>query len=241
MPNTYFISDLHLCTERPETTAAFLQFMRTTARTAGALYVLGDLFEYWIGDDQLDHDPLARDVAAAFADNATAGVTQYFMHGNRDFLIGERFAREARMTLLSDPTVIVLGGERVLLMHGDTLCTDDAAYQAFRKQVREPAWQREFRAKTYAEREAIALSLRSKSNIEKSMKAEAIMDVSADAVENAFSRNGCAVMIHGHTHRPAIHHHGKQARWTRHVLPDWPAEEPALCGSDSTTELHRTA
>ncbi|MBL8514979.1 MAG: UDP-2,3-diacylglucosamine diphosphatase [Betaproteobacteria bacterium] len=223
---TLFISDLHLCAEREDTNAAFFEFMRTTARDAETLYVLGDLFEYWIGDDQLDHDPIARAVAEAFAANAQAGVAQFFMHGNRDFLIGERFAREARMTILPDPTVIKLGGERVLLMHGDTLCTDDAAYQAFRKQVREPKWQHDFLSKPYPERDAIARSLRSKSGVEKSMKAEDIMDVSDDAVNHAFTEHGCALMIHGHTHRPARHSHGPDAQWIRVVLADWPAEVP---------------
>jgi UDP-2,3-diacylglucosamine hydrolase len=225
MPATYFISDLHLCQERPETSAAFFEFMRTTVPCMKALYVPGDLFEAWIGDDQLDHDPLAREVANAFAANAAKGVAQFFMHGNRDFLIGERFAHEAKMTLLPDPTVIQLGGERVLLMHGDTLCTDDAAYQAFRKQVRDPKWQGEFLGKPYAEREAIARSLRSKSDVEKSMKAEAIMDVSAQAVENAFAAHDCARMVHGHTHRPADHILGAR---TRHVLPDWNDSAGAL-------------
>ncbi|MBL8521718.1 MAG: UDP-2,3-diacylglucosamine diphosphatase [Betaproteobacteria bacterium] len=239
MRATYFISDLHLCAERPETNAAFFEFMRGPVRESGALYVLGDLFEYWIGDDQLDHDPLAREVVAAFAANAAGGVAQFFMHGNRDFLIGERFAREARMALLPDPTVIELGGERVLLMHGDTLCTDDRAYQAFRAQVRDPQWQRAFLAKTYAEREAIARSLRSKSDVEKSMKAEAIMDVSPKAVEDAFARHRCSTLVHGHTHRPAVHKHGKDAMWARHVLPDWPAAEPALCRAGSSAEFRR--
>ena len=225
MRATYFISDLHLCAERPETNAAFFEFMRTTARKAGALYVQGDLFEYWIGDDQLDHDALAREVAAAFAASAATGVAQYFMPGNRDFLIGERFACEARMTLLPDPTLIQLDGERVLLMHGDTLCTDDAAYQSFRKQVRDPGWQRAFLAKPYAEREAIARSLRSTSDVEKSMKAEAIMDVSAQAVANAFAAYACARIVHGHTHRPADHIYGGQSR---HVLPDWNGVAGAL-------------
>lgn len=218
MPTTCFISDLHLCAERPETNAAFFEFMQTTGRDVESLYVLGDLFEYWIGDDQLDHDPLAREVVAAFATNAAQGTAQWFMHGNRDFLIGERFAREARMSLLPDPTVIELGGERILLMHGDTLCTDDAAYQTFRKQVRNRDWQRDFLAKPYAEREAIALSLRSKSNVEKSMKTEAIMDVSISAVERAFVEHSCSVLVHGHTHRPATHQHGS---CVRQVLPDW--------------------
>lgn len=217
-----FISDLHLCEERPHITALFGRFMDDVAHDAAALYILGDLFEYWIGDDQLDHDVLAHQVAYKISTVATRGTRVFFMHGNRDFLIGDRFAAEANLTLLPDPTVIELNGERVLLMHGDTLCTDDLAYQQFRKQVRDPAWQAALLAKPYAERVALARSLRSQSDMEKSMKAEAIMDVNADAVSQAFRQNGCVTMIHGHTHRPARHESnvdGKQCvRW---VLADW--------------------
>jgi UDP-2,3-diacylglucosamine hydrolase len=218
MGDTYFISDLHLCAERPETSAAFFDFMRNTVREAGTLYVLGDLFEYWIGDDQLDHDPLARDVAAAFRESAQAGTRNFFMHGNRDFLIGARFAESAAMELKADPSVIECNGEPVLLMHGDTLCTGDTAYQDFRRHVRGTEWQREFLARPYAERDAIAKSIRSRSSVEKSMKAEAIMDVEAAAVTHAFKTHGCRTIIHGHTHRPATHGHGD---FRRHVLPDW--------------------
>ncbi|HEX4857571.1 MAG TPA: UDP-2,3-diacylglucosamine diphosphatase [Usitatibacteraceae bacterium] len=213
-----FISDLHLCAERDDLVGAFERFIREKAAGAAALYILGDLFEAWVGDDQLDHDPLARRVADALSRLSGSGARIFFMHGNRDFLLGPRFAKEAGLDILEDPTVVELAGERTLLLHGDTLCTDDADYQHFRRQVRDPIWQRDFLAKPYGEREAIARALRSRSDIEKSMKAEAIMDVNPKAVEEVFERHGCMRMIHGHTHRPWAHRHGAK---TRTVLADW--------------------
>ncbi len=222
MRPTLFISDLHLCEDRPQISELFFRFLGEQASKADALYILGDLFELWVGDDQLDHDALSRQVAAALRTAATAGTKLFFMHGNRDFLVGERFAQESGLTLLADPTVILLEGERILLMHGDTLCTDDTAYQSFRQQVRDPAWQATLLAKPYAEREALARSIRSRSDVEKSMKAETIMDVNAGAVAAAFTAHDCRTLVHGHTHRPAKHEHlmgGTMA--TRWVLPDW--------------------
>jgi UDP-2,3-diacylglucosamine hydrolase len=219
---TLFISDLHLCEERSQINALFTHFLDNIAREAEALYILGDLFEYWIGDDQLDHDPLARHVAAQLAASAKHGTRIFFMHGNRDFLIGARFAAEASLTLLMDPTLISLNGQRVLLLHGDTLCTDDDAYQRFRTQVRDPAWQEELLAKPYAERAALARSMRSRSDVEKSMKADAIMDVNPSTVTKIFEQQDVDVVIHGHTHRPAMHVHNVFGRQlTRWVLQDW--------------------
>ena len=222
MRPTFFISDLHLCAERPDISRLFAHFVETTAPAAASLYILGDLFEYWIGDDQLDIDPLARKVAAQLATTAKKGTKIFFMHGNRDFLIGERFARAANLEILVDPTMVNFGSVPVLLMHGDTLCTDDVAYQSFRTQVRSPAWQQAILAKPIAERIAVARSIRSQSDIEKSMKADAIMDVNADAVSAAFRDNAYPVMVHGHTHRPARHVQlldGQSCvRW---VLQDW--------------------
>ena len=222
LSGSLFISDLHLCEERPQITALFGRFMDEVAHDAAALYILGDLFEYWIGDDQLDHDALAHHVACKIATAAARGTRVFFMHGNRDFLLGERFAAEASLTMLADPTVIDLDGERVLLMHGDTLCTDDVAYQQFRKQVRDPVWQAGLLAKPYPDRITLARSLRTQSDMEKSMKADAIMDVNADAVSQAFRQHGCVTMIHGHTHRPARHESGVDGKQcVRWVLADW--------------------
>ncbi len=218
----FFISDLHLCEERPDITRLFDRFAEEIAPAAASLYILGDLFEYWIGDDQLDIDPLAQKVAAQLATLATKGTKIFFMHGNRDFLLGERFARAANLEILADPTMVNIGSAPVLLMHGDTLCTDDTAYQSFRTQVRSAAWQQAILAKPIAERLALAKSIRSQSDIEKSMKPEAIMDVNADAVSAAFRDNGYPVMVHGHTHRPAKHVRLLDGRsCVRWVLQDW--------------------
>ena len=222
MRPTLFISDLHLCAERPRITQIFNRFIAETAPVGESLYILGDLFEYWIGDDQLDADPLARDVSQRLYGLAAGGTKVFFMHGNRDFLVSERFAREAGLEIVTDPTLIGIGSTSVLLMHGDTLCTDDVSYQAFRGQVRNPAWQHAILAKPTAERVALAHSIRSQSDIEKSMKPEAIMDVNADAVAETFRRYGFPVMVHGHTHRPARHEHLLSGRsCVRWVLQDW--------------------
>ena len=222
MRPTLFISDLHLCAERPQITQIFNRFIAETAPAAESLYILGDLFEFWIGDDQLDHDALAVGVAQRLNALAATGTRIFFMHGNRDFLIGERFAREANLDILGDPTLINEHNSPVLLMHGDTLCTDDANYQSFRQQVRSAEWQKAILAKSYAERLALAKSIRSQSDIEKSMKPEAIMDVNADAVSAAFRDNGYPVMVHGHTHRPARHVQLLDGRsCVRWVLQDW--------------------
>lgn len=220
--STLFISDLHLCRERPQTTALFNQFLETSAQGAEALYILGDLFEYWVGDDQLDHDPLAQSVAAGLSGIAQRGTRVYFMHGNRDFLIGERFCRVSGLELLRDPTELVIHGQPLLLMHGDTLCTDDTSYQQFRQQVRDAAWQATVLAKPYAERAALAQAIRSRSDVEKSMKAEAIMDVNDEAVAAAIRTHAYPTLIHGHTHRPARHEHLIDGRiCERWVLADW--------------------
>ncbi len=222
MRPTLFISDLHLHETRPETSAAFFRFLREDAVKADALYILGDLFDYWVGDDQLDHDPLSADVADALKALANRGVSAYFMHGNRDFLIANRFAHAASLTLLTDPTVITINKQRVLLLHGDTLCTDDIAYQKFRVLARDPAWQASILAKPYAERVTLAKSIRERSDTDKNTKAEDIMDVTLATVENTFKASGVNMMIHGHTHRPATHLHminGQECR--RQVLADW--------------------
>jgi UDP-2,3-diacylglucosamine hydrolase len=217
-----FISDLHLADERPEINSLFFRFMEDTAPEAEALYILGDLFEYWVGDDQLDHDPLARAVTDTIRRLSDAGTRVYFTHGNRDFLIGERFAREAGLTILLDPTLIELYGQQVLLMHGDTLCTDDAAYQKFRAQTRTNEWKNATLAQPYEARQQLARSIRAQSDSEKNQKPEEIMDVTEATVEEVFRQYHYPLMIHGHTHRPATHQllvdgHACE-RW---VLADW--------------------
>ncbi len=229
MGDTLFISDLHLHHTRPETSAAFFRFIKQQARQAEALYILGDLFEVWLGDDQLDHDPLSQQVCQSIATLAPAGVAVFFMHGNRDFLIGNRFADSAKVTLLQDPTTITVKNKNYLLLHGDTLCTDDVAYQQFRALTRDPAWQQATLAKAYAERVALAQMIRARSDSEKATKAEDIMDVSPDTVAAVLRQHGYIDMIHGHTHRPARHSHfidGHEC--IRHVLADWHDEAQFL-------------
>lgn len=221
MPHTLFISDLHLGPGAPGAGATLLKFLREAAPGADALYVLGDLFEYWIGDDALEQ-PMEHEVAAAFRALSDSGVPVYFMHGNRDFLVGRRFATASGMKLLADPTLIDLYGTPTLLMHGDTLCTDDVEYQKFRRKTRNPLVQRLFLALPLALRKRIALNLRGRSRQAKREKDMAIMDVSPAAVEEVLRRHAYPRIIHGHTHRPARHEHrldGKACeRW---VLADW--------------------
>ncbi|MBK6980851.1 MAG: UDP-2,3-diacylglucosamine diphosphatase [Betaproteobacteria bacterium] len=220
MPRTLFVSDLHLAEERPASTERFSRFLSETVPGADALYILGDLFEFWVGDDCLSGGLPARiaDLLRPVARN----MPVYFMHGNRDFIVSSRFSAETGIRLLPDPTVIDLYGERVLLLHGDTLCTGDRAYLAFREQVRSPAWQAAALARPIEERIALARDMREQSEDAKEGKGAAIMDVTPEAVEAAFASAGCRVMIHGHTHRPARHVHeangGPCVRW---VLPDW--------------------
>ena len=217
---TLFISDLHLDPARPDITGQALQFLRSEAREAEALYILGDLFEAWVGDD--DPEPEKRRVIAALRELTDGGLPCHFMHGNRDFLVGEGFAAESGCTLLPDPTVVELYGTPVILIHGDTLCTDDHEYQAFRSMVRNPDWQRAMLARPLAERIALARQLRETSAASMADKSMDIMDVNQGAVEAAMREHGVYTMLHGHTHRPAVHRFeldGHEA--VRIVLGDW--------------------
>jgi UDP-2,3-diacylglucosamine hydrolase len=217
---TLFVSDLHLDDSRPRITAQFEQFLEGPAAKAAALFILGDLFEYWVGDDSLEM-PLAARVSVRLQD-AAVRCPVYFMHGNRDFLIAGRFAEATGIKLLDDPAVIDLYGRKTVLLHGDTLCTDDHAYQAFRTQVHDPRWQAVALARPMAERLAIAQDLRAKSEGAKHGKAMAIMDVADETVDRVFRETGAALMIHGHTHRPARHEVTVEGqRRERWVLADW--------------------
>lgn len=200
---TLFIADLHLCTEEPAITAGFLRFLAGEARQADALYILGDLFEAWIGDD--DPNPLQREMAAAIKALVDSGVPCFFIHGNRDFLIGKRFARESGMTLLPQEKVLDLYGRRVLIMHGDTLCTDDAGYQAFRAKVHQPWLQTLFLALPLFIRKRVAARMRAGSKAANSNKSLAIMDVNKHAVVAEMEKYRVQWLIHGHTHRPDVH------------------------------------
>lgn len=217
---TLFISDLHLDASRPQITRTFVEFVHDEAARAKALYILGDLFEAWIGDDAGDETSDA--VADALAGLHARGVPVFFIHGNRDFLLGDAYARRARMTLLPDGSVVDVDGERILLMHGDTLCTDDAPYQAFRAQSHAPAWQRAFLARPIEQRRAFAAQARAESARYTRSVADAITDVNGAAVIAALRAHGVRRMIHGHTHRPARHAmtvDGRPAE--RIVLGDW--------------------
>ncbi|AMX02689.1 UDP-2,3-diacylglucosamine diphosphatase [Microbulbifer thermotolerans] len=217
---TYLISDLHLDETRPQITAAFFDFLRNRAAGAKALYILGDFFEVWIGDD--DDAPLANQVAQALREYSSTGVEVYLMHGNRDFLLGHDFAQRAGATLLPDPSCVTFNGQKVLLMHGDTLCTRDIEYQAFRQQARDPNWQKNLLAKPLEERRAIAAQIRAVSKTMNSRKAEDIMDVTEDEVERVMREHGVQLLIHGHTHRPARHPLSvKGEPGERIVLGDW--------------------
>jgi UDP-2,3-diacylglucosamine hydrolase len=224
---TLFISDLHLDAGRPHIVDLYTRFLGTQARGADALYILGDLFESWIGDD--DDSELAGAVAAATKALNTTGVPVFFMHGNRDFLLGAAYAARAGMTLLTDPTIVELGGERILLMHGDTLCTDDGDYQKFRTLVRNPQWQQQFLAKPLAERRAFAAQARGESKKHTAMKAAEIMDVNQRAVADTMRAHGVHRLIHGHTHRPATHRFEIDGQATeRVVLGDWYEQSSVL-------------
>ena len=212
-----FISDLHLSEDRPQANERFFRFLEEDAAGADALYVLGDLFEYWIGDEDLE-TPFNAVIAGSLRRLAEGGTRVRVMHGNRDFLLGEAFCRASGAQLLADPTVI----DSALLMHGDTLCTDDHDYQAWRRTARSTEWQRQFLGQPLAERRATVQGLRDKSKEVIQAKPAEIMDVNEDAVREALRRHGVARLIHGHTHRPGKHALEVDGRrCERWVLPDW--------------------
>ncbi|WP_036166102.1 UDP-2,3-diacylglucosamine diphosphatase [Massilia sp. 9096] len=224
-----FISDLHLQEAHPRTAEAFFAFLAGRAIHAERLYLLGDIFEYWAGDDDLA-DPFNAQVAGALRTLADAGVQVYWMAGNRDFLAGQAFAEAAGLTLLSEPTVLQAGEHTIALVHGDAECTGDVNYMAFRAQVREPAWQAQFLAMPLAQRKAIIAGLREGSRSTHAEKSYDIMDVAPTAVAALFDASGADTIIHGHTHRPALHLDAVTGR-RRFVLPDWELDlEPARGG-----------
>ena len=240
MPGTLFISDLHLDPERPAITALFLDFLASRASGSDALYILGDLFEAWIGDD--DTGSLNQAVCDGLKACTVAGTPVFVMRGNRDFLLGSGFAERSASTLLEDPTRIDLYGSPALLMHGDLLCTDDTEYMAFRKMVRDPGWQRGMLAKPLDERRQMAQAMRASSREQTGGKQESIMDVNSDAVVRLMTENHVQRLIHGHTHRPAIHDmdiagHAAQ----RIVLGDWYEQGSVLVCSHAGCELQTLA
>lgn len=228
MPHTLFISDLHLSEDQPHITQLFLNFTCNTAPQADALYILGDLFEYWAGDDDRN-TPFHQNIISAIHEVSQHGTPVFIMHGNRDFLMDELLAQDCKATILPDPTLIDLYGIPTLLTHGDALCTDDIEYQAFRKQVREPVWRNNFLSQPLAQRKATIEQLRKMSEEQKQTKAMDIMDVNQEAVAELFRSHHYPRMIHGHTHRQKHHLHrvdGKSCeRW---VLGDWHTTGNAL-------------
>ncbi|MCU6433182.1 UDP-2,3-diacylglucosamine diphosphatase [Undibacterium sp. Jales W-56] len=221
-----FVSDIHLRASLPKTAMAFFDFLNRYGSQAEQLFLLGDLFEYWAGDDAMAM-PFNSDIVAALRAVSDAGTRVYWIAGNRDFLVGEQFAMATGATLLPDPSTVVIANQKIVLAHGDEQCTDDVAYIAFRNQVRQPAWRNQFLSMPLAERNAMIEGMRQDSKIEQQSKTAAIMDVSPEAISQLFSDSGAAIMIHGHTHRPAIHQH---VQGTRYVLPDWECDIEAVHG-----------
>jgi UDP-2,3-diacylglucosamine hydrolase len=232
-----FISDLHLSEERPGANEQFFSFLEDVARGAESLYILGDFFEYWIGDDDLAY-PFHAVIAGSLRALSRSGVALYFMRGNRDFLVGERFCAATGARLLDDPTVVQLDGERTLLMHGDTLCTDDLDYQAWRRTARSSSWQQAFLGKSLDARRHAVGGMRQKSKEVVQAKPAEIMDVNDGAVRDAMRRHGVKRLIHGHTHRPGRHRvelDGEPGeRW---VLPDWYGRGGYLSVAGNTPKL----
>ena len=232
-----FVSDLHLTAAMPKTVEAFFRFLREQAAHTRALYLLGDIFEYWAGDDDID-DSFSRSVVNAIHAVSTQGVAVYWLAGNRDFLVGQQFAQACGATLLSEPHVTTIAGQRMLLVHGDAQCTDDAAYMRFRKQVREPAWQQTFLSQTLAQRKAIITGMREGSRDAQRNKTMDIMDVNPQAIEKLYAEHAVSLIIHGHTHRPARH---VTPSGVRHVLPDWDCDGTTIRGGwlalDSTGNI----
>lgn len=238
---TLFISDLHLDEARPEATELFLRFLHDEARSASALYVLGDLFEAWVGDD--DPTPVGAAIATALGAVTNGGTPAFFIRGNRDFLLGRAFAARCGMQVLADPSVILLDGKPALVMHGDLLCTDDSGYMAFRAQTRNPDWQLNFLAQPLHARLAFATQARAQSRdhqgaLKQAGTLETITDVAPASVSATFARYGVDLMIHGHTHRPAMHTLDVDGRaCTRIVLGDWYEQGSVLRARDGKLQL----
>lgn len=234
---TLFISDLHLSPARPEVTEQFLTFLEREAYDSEALYILGDLFEAWLGDD--DPDAHNRQVIKAMRKYTDTGRAGFFLRGNRDFLVGERFCDETGFTLLKEINIINLYGDRVLIMHGDELCTDDHEYQKFRRIVRNPYFKRLSDAAPIWLRKKVGGKMRNASQQKTPLKSDAITDVNQAAVENMMRMHDTKILLHGHTHRPAIHHFsidGEPA--TRIVLGDWYEQGSVLAWGPERYELN---
>jgi UDP-2,3-diacylglucosamine hydrolase len=234
---TIFLSDIHLCESRPRIIDAFVSFLSKLTNEVDALYILGDLFEYWIGDDSRQHE----NVIKALKKVTNQHIQVFLMHGNRDFLIGSAFEKKTGAVLLNDPILVEIYGKKVLLCHGDTLCTDDIEYQSFRDKIRSESWKNEFLKKSLAERVSIANEFRKESELNKKKKSVKIMDVNLDEVNRTLIQfNYPDFLIHGHTHRPnqhSINLDGHQIQ--RIVLGDWYEQGSYLILNAHGIETHR--
>lgn len=234
---TVLVSDLHLTPERPQITAIFFEFLDTRCTQAQALYILGDLFEHWVGDDIMDDPEVAR-VIQRLRRLHNHGVPIFFVRGNRDFLVGERFAAATGSRILEAESVATIQGRRTLIMHGDSLCTNDTDHQAWRNQVLSPTWQEDFLSRPLAERLNIARDLRRQSEARKKTRSAEAMDVNQQAVESALRRHGVDRLVHGHTHRPAVHKFMLDGRTAqRIVLGDWYTQGSVLVCEDRQWQL----
>jgi UDP-2,3-diacylglucosamine hydrolase len=232
----YFIADLHLAENRPDITACFLAFLSAEARQAKSLYILGDLFEYWIGDD--NRSAFTDTIANGIRTLANTGVKVFFIHGNRDFLLGEKYAKQAGMTILPELDIINLYQQKMIIMHGDTLCTRDVGYQAFRKKSRSWWWQAIIKNLPLFVRRNMAENYRKKSASATAMKSQEIMDVTPSEAVKVLEQQNCQILIHGHTHRPNIHEiqaNNKSAQ--RIVLGDWYEQGAYLLVDESGIRL----
>ncbi|UJF18763.1 UDP-2,3-diacylglucosamine diphosphatase [Vibrio sp. SS-MA-C1-2] len=227
-----FISDLHLSEQHPEITDCFLDFMANEAPKADQLYVLGDLFEYWIGDDNLT--PFNQTIINAFKTLTDTGTSCFFIHGNRDFLVGKQFSQQTNVTLLPEEAVIDINGQKAVILHGDTLCTEDVSYQQYRKKVHNPVIQWIFRHLPLSYRRKIAAKIRNQSSDDNQTKSNQIMDVTFSEVESILNKYQVNLMIHGHTHRPNIHEiNVNNQQKSRIVLGDWYTQGSVLiCDND---------
>ena len=233
---TLFISDLHLDADRPEIAAQFTHFLRTEIADVDALFILGDLFESWVGDD--DPNVHYAAIKSELQEVVKAGVPVFFMHGNRDFMIGDRFSMETGVQLLPDPIVVGLYGDDVLLSHGDAYCTDDVKYQSIRTMTRDPDWQSMMLRKPLAERQAFAAQAREDSKAHGESLQEEISDVNDAAIEGAFRSHNVRLMLHGHTHRPAVHEHSIDGESVKRiVLGDWFEQASFVRWDDNGPEL----
>ncbi len=229
---TYFISDLHLCDQQPDITRSFITFCRNQACHAQALYILGDFFEYWLGDDALDNT--AKVVQKELSELSELGVALYFMAGNRDFLLGEAYASSCGMQIINEPTTIDLYGETVLLVHGDAQCTDDQPYQQARAMFRDPKWQQQFLSMDIAQRIDFAQKARQQSQQHTKNTTAEIMDVNPRAIAALVAEHGVKTIIHGHTHRPAVHQESDKQRI---VLGDWHHQSSYLLANEQGFRL----